>query len=144
MSIPRALAAWLLLLALAIGNGTLRQLAYADELGDGAAHQLSTLILLGVFAAAILSLTRWWVLASCGQAWRTGALWAALTVAFELGLGRAGGRSWELLLSDWAFWHGRLWPLVPLFLLVAPALVYARDGARRRKAALRVTPAASA
>ena len=46
MSIPRALAAWMLLLVLAVGNGTLRQVGYAAELGDATAHRISTVILL--------------------------------------------------------------------------------------------------
>jgi hypothetical protein len=52
-----------------------------------------------------------------------GALWLALTVAYELLIGRySAGASWESLLADYDVSRGRLWPLVLVTVLFAPWL----------------------
>lgn len=122
MTFGRALAGWLLLAVLAFANGTLRALVYEGSLGSLRAHQLSTVIGIALLGAGIWFLTRRWPFVSAAQAWRTGLLWAAMTVAFEFTFGRSLGYSWERLLADYAFWRGRLWGLIPLWLLFAPAL----------------------
>lgn len=53
-----------------------------------------------------------------------GALWLALTVAFEFAFGRnVSGASLESLLADYDLRRGRLWSLVLLTVLFAPWLV---------------------
>jgi len=121
----RALLAWLVLLAVAFLNGTVRQLAYPSTLGDFAARQVASgvgAVLLGV---AIWFLLRRWPLARARQAWATGALWAALTVLFEIALVRGTGRPWDDVLGQYAFWKGSLWPLLLLWVLAAPAALSA-------------------
>ena len=56
-------------------------------------------------------------------AMRVGALWTALTVAFEFGFGRCVmHKSWEALFADYNFLAGRVWLLVPLTTFYGPVL----------------------
>jgi hypothetical protein len=120
LTLLRALASWLLLLAVAFLNGTVRQVAYPASLGDFAARQVAA----GVGAVA-LGIAIWlvlgrWPVSTARQAWATGALWAALTVAFEVALVRGSGRPWDEVIAQYAIWKGSLWPLLVLWVLLAP------------------------
>ncbi len=118
------LLAWLGMMAIAVANGIVRDLAYARRLGELRAHQVSTVALLALFAAYFAGLARAWPLASAQEAWAVGAAWLAMTLAFELGLGRARGKGWRAMLRDYDILAGRLWVLVPAWVLVAPYLSY--------------------
>ncbi len=132
MTIKRALLGWLALLVVGFANGVVRGLLLTPYLQEPRARQLSTVLAILLLGAAIWLLTGRWRFSSSGQAWRTGLLWCILTVAFEFAFGRALGYSWERLLDDYALWQGRLWALVPLWILVAPALfLRLRHGAPR-------------
>ena len=126
----RALVSWIALVAVAFLNGALRQLAYPPALGDFAARQVSTGVGAVAFGAAIWFLLRRWPLATSRNAWATGALWAALTVLFELALGLGGGGSWSEVLGQYALWRGSLWPLLVLWVLAAPVALSALQRAR--------------
>ena len=132
MTLLRSLLAWLVLLAVGFANGTLRQLTYARLMDDGLAHQLSCLTGAAALALAIAWLVRRWPLRSRAQAWATGALWLALTVAFETSFGLAEGRTWAAVLGDYAVWDGQLWPLVLLAVLLTPVLLQRRAGGAPR------------
>ncbi|HEY6100467.1 MAG TPA: hypothetical protein VIW03_13610 [Anaeromyxobacter sp.] len=121
----RALLSWLVLLVLAFLNGTARQLAYPSTLGDFAARQVAAGVGAVVLGIAIWFLLRRWPAASARQAWATGALWAALTVLFEIALVRSTGRPWDDVLEQYALWKGSLWPLLVLWVLAAPAALSA-------------------
>jgi hypothetical protein len=61
--------------------------------------------------------------------------WVVLTVVFEFVVGRfVDGKSWSELVSNYAIWRGRAWPLV-LAVLAASPFIWARGpapaGARR-------------
>lgn len=124
MTLKRALLAWLLLSVVAFANGTARALLLAPYLPELRAHQLSTVLGIVLLGAAIWFLTGRWRFTSSAHAWGIGLLWCLLTVAFEFSFGRAMGYRWERLLADYALWEGRLWSLVPLWVLVAPPLFY--------------------
>ena len=52
-----------------------------------------------------------------------GGLWMTLTVGFEFGFGHyVMGHSWPHLLADYDLLDGRLWVLIPGFLLLGPLL----------------------
>lgn len=119
----RYLLLWLPMLLLAVGNGALRELALRRRLDELRAHQLSTLLLLVLFALYIGGVLRVWPPASPGEAGGIGLLWLALTLAFELLAGHyLSKQSWHRLLADYDLRAGRLWALVPLWVLVAPLL----------------------
>jgi hypothetical protein len=119
----RWLTAWLGLAVLGVANGIVRELAYADTVGDHAAHQLSTWTLIAMIAGYTWWLQRRWPLASTTDAVRIGALWVVMTVAFEFGFGHYfDGASWSTLLADYDLTRGNLWVLVPLTIGVSPAV----------------------
>jgi hypothetical protein len=126
----RAAISWLVLLTVAFLNGALRQLVYPSTLGDFAARQVAV----GIGAVA-LGVTMWlllrrWPVSSARRAWSTGALWAGLTVVFEIALVRGGGHPWKDVLDQYAIWRGSLWPLLVLWVLAAPAVISALQRSR--------------
>lgn len=77
-------------------------------------------LLLGVYMWVVLRL---WPPASGRQAWAVGAIWLAMTVAFEFLFGRyVVGKSWQQLFHDYNVLAGRVWVVIPLWVAVAPYL----------------------
>ena len=63
-------------------------------------------------------------IASGRQARRIGAVWVALTVAFEFGFGRrVAKKRWSELLADYNLAKGRTWVLVLLWLAAGPDVI---------------------
>ncbi len=119
----RWLTAWLGLAVLGVGNGVARGL-YEETAGEQLAHQVSTVTLIILIAGYTWLLQRRWPLVSTQTAWQVGAMWALMTLAFEVGFGRyVVGTSWSALLADYNVLAGRLWVLIPLTILLAPPLV---------------------
>jgi hypothetical protein len=117
----RALGIWGLLAGFAVINGLFRRNVLEPHLGADVAHVLATTTLAGaVFLAALL-----WIGWGRGGESRTdllaiGALWVALTVVLELGLGLARGP--DGLFTDYDATRGRLFGLVLLAELVSPPI----------------------
>lgn len=129
----RYIVAWFVLLAVAMVNGALREFTYGRYVSELAAHQISCLTGILLFAVLIHQYVRRWPPASAREAWRIGLFWTALTVAFEfLFFHYVGGHSWEVLLANYDLSAGRLWPLILLWVAVAPYVFYrrARHGGR--------------
>lgn len=61
--------AWFGMMALAIINGGIRDVVYKPYVGELPAHQISTVILLILFAGYLWWLTKKWLLQSSRQAW---------------------------------------------------------------------------
>ena len=119
------LLAWLPMLAIAILNGTLRQLVYAPYVSELHAHQISTATGIVLFGIYIWWLLRHWPPRSVWHAFAIGVLWLALTVAFEfLFMHYVAGRGWDVLLHDYNLRAGRVWPLLLAWLIIAPPLFY--------------------
>jgi hypothetical protein len=121
--ILRALAVWLLLVILAILNGTFRAVVLIPRVGEQTGHVIST-ILLSILILAVAWLTiRWIGPASYNDAVLVGFLWLVLTLLFEFGAGRfVFHQSWQRLLADYNISKGRIWILVLIVTLKAPAL----------------------
>ena len=115
---------WFPMVVIAVLNGALRQAWYAHFLPELRAHQLSTLIGVLLFAVYIGWALKRWPVESAGRAVQIGILWVVLTVAFEFGMGLAGGRSWAYMLADYNLAAGRVWVLVLAWLAVAPGVLY--------------------
>ena len=121
----RAGLIWFGIMLAAILNGAFRDLLLAPRLGDLGARAISCLTL----ASAVLIVTwmslAWIHPASMTDAWRIGLLWLAMTLAFEFGAGHyVFGTSWRTLVADYNLFAGRLWILVLITTLTAPALIY--------------------
>lgn len=115
----------------------MRRLLLEPHLGDLRARQVSVFT-----GAALIVLVFWftlhWLGSHPGRRWWTiGGLWLALTLAFEIGLGRAMGMSWDRIASDFDPRRGGLLAFGMLVILVAPRLVAARRDllARRHRSA---------
>jgi hypothetical protein len=119
--VTRAIVVWLVMLIVASVNGAIRQALLIPALGDDAGRAVSTLIL-----AALIALLTWitigWIHPrSNGDAWMIGAMWVALTLAFEFLAGHyLFGTTWPVLLEDYDVMRGRIWILVLIVTAVAP------------------------
>jgi hypothetical protein len=122
-NVRRHILAWPLVLMMAIANGTLRDLGYGRLLSRTVAHSLSVLPLVAGIVALSLWLARRWPLPDTRAATRVGLVWLFATLTFEFGLGAATGHPLHELVAQYDVLRGNLWPLVPLTMAVAPALV---------------------
>jgi hypothetical protein len=126
--LARAVGIWLTLVAVESIHGVMRRLFLEPPLGDLRARQVS------VFTGAVLitlvfSFTlRWLGPQPVRRWWEFGLLWLALTLVFEIGLGRAIGMSWDRIASDFDPRRGGLLAFGMLFILVAPRLLAQRRG----------------
>jgi|SRR5689334_263233 len=121
----RYFLAWLPMILIAVANGALREAWLVPRLGEHAARQVSTLILIALFAVYVGYVLRRWPIASSGQAIAVGALWLVLTLAFEFALGRfVSGLSSREILEEYDLAAGRLWALVPIWIAAAPYVFF--------------------
>ncbi len=121
--ILRAFAVWLILVALAILNGTVRNFLIVPLVCDRAAHFIGS-IMLSILIFVISWLFIGWMRPNfVGQALGLGFFWLLLTVLFEFGAGHyLFGNPWEKLLADYNIFRGRIWILVLFVTLLAPSL----------------------
>ncbi len=114
---------WLLILLAAIANGLFRDLVMVPALGDPVARAISSVSLsLLVLVITLLFITRLGI-SRKHQLWSVGWFWLALTLCFEFLFGHyVGGASWSALLADYNILEGRLWLLVVVTTLCAPAI----------------------
>jgi hypothetical protein len=118
--------AWLGVLALAFANGTARAAGYQRVVGETAARQIATAVLLALIAGYVWQVHRRAPLPDGGTALAVGGVWALLTLGFEFGFGHYVLHTpWEELLADYDVARGRFWVLVPIATLVMPAVVRA-------------------
>ncbi len=121
----RYLMAWLAMLVAAVINGGLRDFTYGRHMSALAANQFSCLTGIVLLGIVIYLYQRRWPFASAGQAWMAGLFWMALTVAFEfLFFHYVSGEPWAKLLAAYDIASGQLWPLILLWVAVAPYLFY--------------------
>jgi hypothetical protein len=123
--LPRALVFWLLLAAVAIIIGALRESALRPLVGEPWAHWTGTLVVCAVFVFLIgRFVNRLDPPAAPSELWTMGIVWLLLTVCFEMVFGRlALGSSWQELLGAYDPGSGRIWSLVLLTLLLAPPIL---------------------
>lgn len=120
---------WLVLMALAIANGILREGTYGKHIPELRAHQLSTLIGATVFGVAVWLFSRRWPPESAAQALYIGLSWLAMTLCFEFLFGHyVAGHSWSRLLQDYDLLSGRVWPLLLVWVTVLPYIVFRVGG----------------
>jgi len=121
----RYVQAWFTMLGVAMINGGLRDMTYGKQLPALLANQISCLSGIVLLGAVIYLYMRHWKLDSARLAINLGLFWMALTVAFEfLFFHYVGGRSWMVLLESYDITSGQLWPLILVWVAVAPYLFY--------------------
>ncbi len=120
MSLLRLLATWLLLAVLMPLNGALREFGFKRVLSNAAAETLSVVTGIAVILITTKLLFRIPAEAPSRQLWLYSAILLLLTVAYEFGIGFAGGRSLSEMLENYAIWKGRLWPLVLVAIAATP------------------------
>lgn len=126
--------AWFGMMILAIINGGLRDFVYKPHVGDLPAHQLSTVILIVLFAGYFWFLTALWPIRSASQAWVIGGMWFVMTEAFEFGVGRfIEGDSWSKLFQAYDIFSGQVWILIPLWVLIGPYVFFRLAKARQTR-----------
>ena len=119
----RALLAWLVLLALAVVNGAVREAWLIPRIGGSGGHAVSSLSL-----SALIFLLSWltigWISpATARETLLIGLVWLVLTLAFEFLAGHYVFRKpWNELLTDYDVLSGRLWVLVLVTTTLAPLL----------------------
>ena len=117
----RYLIAWFVMLLIAMVNGALRDFTYGKHVPELLAHQLSSLSGIILFGVVFYQFVRKWPPGSARQAICIGLFWMVLTVAFEfLFFHYVAGHSWTELLANYDIAHGRLWPLILLWVAFGP------------------------
>ena len=119
------LGAWLVFMVTAIANGAFRESMLIPRFGDQVGHWLSTAMLCTFLIVEIVVFLE---IAGDGESRAEllglGAMWLALTLAFEFGFGRfVEKKPWREMLADYNVFKGRVWPLVLLVILLTPVVV---------------------
>src|SRR5512135_3742067 len=121
----RYLQAWFTMLGVAMVNGGVRDMTYGKQLPELLANQLSCLSGIVLLGVVIYFHVHRWALSSARQAIYLGLFWLALTVVFEfLFFHYVAGHPWSELLENYDIVQGRLWPLVLLWITVAPYVFF--------------------
>jgi hypothetical protein len=120
MVLRRAFAVWLILLVVESFHGVLRRLFLEPWIGDFFARQIS--VFTGVALMLIVSyfFIDWIRPRTARQLTLIGVMWVILTFAFEAGIGRLVGYSWERILSDFNLARGGLLAIGLLLMGFAP------------------------
>lgn len=121
----RYLGAWIPMVFIAVGNGVLREAWLSQRFGELRGRQISTLLLIALFAVYVRIIVRIWPIESGRQAATIGLAWLGLTLGFELALGRfVSGLSWREIAAEYNVATGRLWILVPVWVAIAPYIFF--------------------
>jgi len=121
----RALLVWVLLVVLAILNGTGREALLSPRLGATAGHLVSSVLL-----ASLICPTAWLTIpgiapGTARRAWAVGVLWVVLTIAFEFLAGHyAFGHAWPKLRAKEMVDRGRVELPTPGFSVQGPSPRY--------------------
>ncbi|WP_404790125.1 hypothetical protein [Altericista sp. CCNU0014] len=109
MLLLRSIAVWLVFIAVESLNGTIRNVWLTPSLGDVWAYRISFVTGAFVVLAIATLFIRWLRAVRVFQLLGVGVLWVALTLAFELVLGRVVlGYSWAQIAADYNVRQGGL------------------------------------
>lgn len=131
MWIVRGLVVWLIIMMVETLHGIVRQALLAPTVGDFSARQISVFTGAALILIVTVLFIRWIGVKSPARLMLLGAVWVALTIAFELLLGRlVFDLPWDRLLEDYDLRHGGLMPIGLLVMGLVP-LIAARWRGRR-------------
>jgi len=118
----KALAIWVVILVLAVINGTFREAVLIPKLGSSSGLFLSGLLLSLLILAATYLLLPWLGIRRSGQLLLIGVCWLALTLVFEFSFGLLRGKALSEILGAYTFKGGNIWSVVLVVTAVAPCL----------------------
>lgn len=120
-----ALFTWIMLALIASLNEWARNKFYKKKLGELTAHQLSTIIFIGILFFVTYFFIKWTGVDNTTELWTIGTSWLFLTVLFEFIFGHyVWKHPWGKLLHDYNLRKGRIWILVLIATLIAPYIVH--------------------
>ena len=131
IALIRALLVWMLIMAAESAQGAVRRIL-TSEAFDFAVRQASVLLGVAVIFAITWLTMPWMRIRTTVGALLVGDLWVVLTVAFEVGLGRALGQSWDRILADYNLLEGGMMPLGLLAMALTPWAVLRLQAGRGR------------
>ncbi len=118
-----AVVMWMAIMLLETVNRAGREIFVAAYIGSESAKHVGVLVsCIMIFVVACVG-ARWLNAHTRRLQLLVGALWCALTLAFEFPVARASGVTWAEILSDYNPAHGRLMTLRIAFMFCAPMLV---------------------
>lgn len=115
---------WFPMIFIAVLNGIARDLWLTKYLPGETARQLSTFTLIILFTLYFYIVFERNRIKSKTQSFKIGVLWMVLTLTFEFSFGLLRGLSLTEIVADYNIMNGRIWILIPLWLLIAPRLFY--------------------
>ena len=119
----RGFAVWCAIIVAESLHGTARELWLRPLVGDFQARRIAFFSGMALILAIAWLCIRWIGARTRRARLAVGGLWAALTLAFEIALGRMAFRfSWDRIWQDYDLLHGGLMGLGLVFLLLAPSL----------------------
>jgi hypothetical protein len=118
----RVLAVWCLIAVVETVHGILRRLYLDPVIGVASANHIGVVVGLALIFLICLATSRWIGPRSTLSWMQVGLVLVVLMLAFEFGLGRALGYSWDRLLADYDPSRGGLMLLGMIGLLYAPRL----------------------
>src|SRR6188474_1385773 len=118
----RTFAVWLLLLFVESVHGVFRRLVLERWIGDFSARQISVFTGAALILIVSYLLIDWIRPRTARQLTLIGVMWVILTFAFEVGVGRLVGYSWQRIFSDFNLARGGLLAIGLLVMGVAPRI----------------------
>lgn len=118
----KALAIWVVILVLAVINGTFREAVLIPKLGNTSGLLLSGVLLCLLILAATYVLLPWLHIRRLSQLVLVGLCWLALTLVFEFSFGLLRGQALPEILGAYTFKGGNIWSVVLLVTAAAPWL----------------------
>lgn len=123
--IAKTLLIWLLLSVLAVFNGFLREAVVRQRFGEKAGHLSSTIILAAVIVVVAGVSKAWIGVQTISEAWFVGAIWLAMTLAFEFLAGHYLFKNpWSKIFADYNTLAARVWILIPIITVTSMPLAF--------------------
>jgi hypothetical protein len=123
--INRSFLYWLPMPVIGMLNGMFRGFVLSSFLSDSRAHQVSSVLLIGLIALYVNLIFQKIRIRNLSEAWLTGVIWSVLTIAFEFGLGYfILHTSMRSMIEQYNVAAGNFWPFIVISLLVMPVLFW--------------------
>lgn len=119
----RAFLTWLLFIAAETVHGALRGLFLVPVVGQFRAGQIGVATGSCIALAVAWASVRWIGRRPAAAWFQIGGIWTALTLIFEVGLGRALGFGWDRIAADYDLTRGGLMIFDVMVVFLAPYLV---------------------